>query len=232
MACLKPYSEPLGPQPSTDEIDVLRAHMTLIRWLLCPRIPIILDIKGLADTKRTNKKTLAYAFDVVGADAVTVNPVYGTDQFEPFLEKYSDNYFFLLCYPSVSESVFHARLASGYFLWEHIALSAKALNGCYGNVGLVVGANAPPEVMRRVRELAGDDVVMLMPGLGAQGGSVAQAVRYGSASAKESNIIFCAGDSVVHAVRGRGYEVAAREAAAAYVKKIAAALKRLEAKKS
>lgn len=230
-AALKPYTEPLGPSPNPDEVDALRGHITLMRWLLCPTVPIIFDAKALADTKRTNAKTLEYAFRVVDADAITVNPAYGTGRFEEFLRRYPEKHFFLLCYPSVRDTVFHMKLQSGNFLWEHIALSAKNLNSCYGNVGLVVGATAPAETMRRIRALAGQDVVMLMPGLGAQGGSIRNAIRCGASGRENPNIILCAGDSVVHAKRGPGYDVAAEQAVSAYVGEIKKELKRLEAKK-
>lgn len=92
----------------------------------------------------------------------------------------------------------------------------------------MVGANAPPEVMRRIRYLAGPRSVFLMPGIGAQGGSIRNALQSAVVSAEDPRIILCAGDSVVHALRGRGYEVAAKEAAAAYVRRIKKELAHLE----
>lgn len=74
-AALRPYEDRLERQPikeDIDEINVLRAHIQMIRWLLYSDIPTILDIEGLSDiVKRTDEKTLVYAFDVAGADAVT-----------------------------------------------------------------------------------------------------------------------------------------------------------------
>ena len=49
-----------------------------------PEIPIILDAKR-ADIGSTNKAHIGYAFDYVGADAITLHPYLGREALEPFL---------------------------------------------------------------------------------------------------------------------------------------------------
>lgn len=51
-----------------------------------PDVPVILDIKR-ADIGNTNRGYVAEAFDVIGADAVTVNPYFGAEALQPFLER-------------------------------------------------------------------------------------------------------------------------------------------------
>ena len=51
-----------------------------------PDIPLILDAKR-GDIARTSEKYAKEAFDVIGADAVTVNPYLGLDALEPFLQR-------------------------------------------------------------------------------------------------------------------------------------------------
>ena len=49
-----------------------------------PHIPIILDAKR-ADIGSTNEAYIAYAFDYVGADAITLQPYLGLEALQPFL---------------------------------------------------------------------------------------------------------------------------------------------------
>jgi orotidine-5'-phosphate decarboxylase len=80
------------------------------------------------------------------------------------------------------------------------------------NCGLVVGATRPKE-LRRIRSLV-PDMPLLIPGVGAQGGDVRSAVRYGCASDGMMAIIN-ASRSIIYASRGEDFARAAREAALA-----------------
>jgi len=64
-------------------------------------------------------------------------------------------------------------------LYQHVALKCRLWNTT-GNVGLVVGATYPQE-LSRLRELC-PDMVFLIPGVGAQGGSLEDTVRFGTDS--------------------------------------------------
>jgi orotidine-5'-phosphate decarboxylase len=80
------------------------------------------------------------------------------------------------------------------------------------NCGLVVGATRPKE-LRRIRSLV-PDMPLLIPGIGAQGGDVRSAVRYGCASDGMMAIIN-ASRSIIYASRGEDFARSAREAALA-----------------
>jgi len=74
-----------------------------------------------------------------------------------------------------------------------------------------VGATYPAE-LAAVRALAGD-MPLLVPGVGAQGGDVAQAVKSGQ-SAAGAGLIISASRSILYASAGEDFAAAARAATA------------------
>lgn len=132
------------------------------------------DIIVLCDAKRGDigSTSEAYAEAILttqGYDAVTVNPLMGHDAVEPFL-RLPERGAFLLCLTS--------NPGADDFLVKHdlylrIAEKAASWNR-HGNVGLVVGATRPEQALR-VREVA-PDLPLLIPGVGAQGGSIGEII--------------------------------------------------------
>lgn len=99
-----------------------------------------------------------------------------------FLENYENKGAFLLCKTSNpgSNELLGSRMLSGVTLYEHIA---KLVGGDWSRktkamLGLVVGAT-DPDALRVAREAAGDDVWILAPGVGAQGGDLIDACKAG-----------------------------------------------------
>jgi orotidine-5'-phosphate decarboxylase len=81
-----------------------------------------------------------------------------------------------------------------------------------GNCLLVVGATYP-EDMAQVRQLVGDDMVLLVPGLGAQGGDAEAAVKAGMNEAGRGLIINSA-RAILYSSSGDDFAEAARAEAA------------------
>jgi uridine monophosphate synthetase len=134
-------------------------------------IPVILDAKR-GDIGSTARAYAKAAFEVWGADAVTVNPYLGYDSLKPFLD-YVDKGVFLLCHTSnEGAGDFQTLRSGGYALHELVAL--KALEW---GAALVVGATYP-QALSRIRELA-PDAWILVPGVGAQGGDLEGALAAG-----------------------------------------------------
>lgn len=139
----------------------------------------------IADAKRGDIGTTAerYAtaiFEVLGFDAMTVNPYQGFDSVEPYIRD-SEHGALVLCKTSNPGSADFQDLRgeeTGAPLWETVA--RRALDWNVGdNVGLVVGATYP-EQLGRVRALA-PDMPILVPGVGTQGGDAAESVLRGAA---------------------------------------------------
>lgn len=145
-----------------------------------PEIPVILDAKR-GDIASTARAYAQAAFQSLGAAAMTVNPYLGGDSLEPFLED-AGHGVFLLCKTSNSGSadlqdlLLQGEAPAGLRLYEMVARLAQGWNH-NGNLGLVVGATHP-QALRLVRRLA-PDLWFLVPGVGAQGGDLSQALDAG-----------------------------------------------------
>lgn len=174
-------------------------------------IPVLLDAKrgDIGDTTRAYARA---AFDSLGADAITASPYLGRDALEPFLA-YEDRHTFVLCRTSNpgAGAVQELTLSDGVPLYEHIASLAREWN-TRGNVGLVVGATRP-EQAARVRARCPDQL-LLLPGIGAQGGDLDAAVR-AALDARGGGILVNASRSILYASDGPGFAAAARAAAQA-----------------
>lgn len=131
-------------------------------------VPVILDAKR-GDIGSTAEAYAHAAFDVWRADAVTVNPYLGHDSLSPFLKRH-DKGVFVLCHTSnPSAGEFQTLSIGDHQLYEIVAQRAVKWN-TQGNLGLVVGATHPQELVA-VRRIA-PHMWLLVPGIGAQGGDL------------------------------------------------------------
>jgi len=169
-------------------------------------IPIIGDAKR-GDVGNTAKAYAKALFSTFGFDAATVNPYLGFDSIEPFTS-YRDKGVFILCRTSNSGASDFQDLHSnaGLSLYEEVAHKAKEWN-VYGNIGLVVGATCPEE-LKKVRSIC-PEMPFLIPGIGAQGGDLASAVKYGM-DAKGERAIITVSRQIIYASRERDFAEAAR----------------------
>jgi orotidine-5'-phosphate decarboxylase len=173
-----------------------------------PGVLVILDSKR-GDMGNTAERYAREAFERYAADAVTVNPYLGTDSLEPFL-KYADRGVVILCRTSNPGARDLQDLeVSGRKLYHVVAeMAAKRWNS-RGNCMLVVGATYPRE-LKEVREIVGD-MPLLVPGVGAQGGDVAQALQNGQTS-KGTGLVVSSSRAILYASSGDDFATAARNA--------------------
>ncbi len=136
----------------------------------------------LLDGKRGDlgNTAAAYAralFDVLGADAITVNPLQGGDAVAPFLGRPGRGVFILArtSNPGAADFLEAPAGPEGFPLYQRIVTEAQTWDRGRGGVGFVVGATAPHAVAE-VRRLA-PNAPLLLPGVGAQGGDLAETVR-------------------------------------------------------
>ncbi len=175
-------------------------------------IPVLLDAKR-GDIGNTSAAYAKAVFEVLGVDAVTVNAYGGRDAVEPFLE-HEDRGIFIWCRSSNPSAGDFQDLATEFEgrslpLWQVFALRARDWNAA-GNVGLVVGATYPAQ-LAQARALC-PDMPILVPAVGAQEGSLAEAVRAGL-DADQRGIIISASRSVLYASRDADFALASRAAA-------------------
>lgn len=156
------------------------AALERLRAAIPADVPVVMDAKR-GDIGTTAARHAAALFDGLGADAVTVSPYLGEEAIRPLLER-GDRFAYVLCRtsnPGAGE-LQDLLVSGGDPLWAVVARRA-ATWGPGGTVGLVVGATAPAE-LAAIRELA-PGLAMLVPGVGAQGGSIEAVLAAGPATA-------------------------------------------------
>jgi orotidine 5'-phosphate decarboxylase subfamily 2 len=166
---------------------------------------LILDGKR-GDVAGTSAAYARALFDVLGADAITVNALQGGDAVAPFLSHPGRGVFILARTSNPGAADFlEAPASHGGPLYQRIVAEAQGWDPDGGTVGFVVGATAP-DAVADVRRLA-PRAPLLLPGVGAQGGSLEETV----AAALDAD----GGGAVVSVSRGiatapQGPEAAAR----------------------
>jgi orotidine-5'-phosphate decarboxylase len=173
-----------------------------------PSIPVIGDAKR-GDVGHSARAYARALFEVWGFDAATVNPYMGHDSLEPFLEYKERGVFLLARTSNPGAGDFQELSFRGKPLYHWIALKAREWNR-YGNIGLVAGATFP-EGLRKLRQLC-PDMLLLIPGIGAQGGDLGQSVAYGL-DGRGKGAIFATSREVLYASRGKDFALRAREKA-------------------
>lgn len=170
VSLCEPYAAAFKPNSAFFETDRsgLVALQGVSRFLAAaaPGAVSIYDAKR-GDIGNTSAKYADAGLVQMGFDSITVNPLMGLDSVEPFLDN-PENGVFLLCLTSNSGA---ADFLLQNELYKRIAEKAVQWNR-NGNVGLVVGATRA-EHAAAVREIA-PDLPLLIPGVGAQGGSLTE----------------------------------------------------------
>jgi orotidine 5'-phosphate decarboxylase subfamily 2 len=149
-------------------------------------ILIVLDGKR-NDIGNTAQKYAQSLFDTLKADAITINPYLGKDGVSPFLE-YTDKCSFILCRTSnPSAGDFQDLLVSSTPVYQIVAKKIREWDA-NKNCGAVVGATYPEE-LKTVRTILGDEIPILIPGIGKQGGDIEKTVRNGTNARGEMALI-------------------------------------------
>jgi orotidine-5'-phosphate decarboxylase len=141
--------------------------------LIPENILIIGDAKR-GDIGNTSRMYAESVFNWFRCDSVTVNPYMGTDSVQPFLN-YNDKLIFILALTSNpgAEDFEKLKLSDGTYLFQRIIRKVKEWNK--SNCGIVFGATKLEELKDNI-DLIGD-LPVLLPGVGAQGGSLEEVVK-------------------------------------------------------
>ncbi len=190
-----------------------------------PGIPIFLDCKR-NDIDRTQQRYQIAHFEIDGVDGMNFSPYMGEDCIKDLINrKHLERALVGLCYtsnPSARE-IQDIELASGQLLWEFIAERtlawAKDL-GVVENAGLVMAAayekpegsgNIYSEHLTRCREIVGNELWFLTPGIDAQGGFIAETVQ--AAYVGHGSIAINSSSGICLASQGEDFAEAAAEKA-------------------
>jgi len=146
----------------------------------------LLDIK-LSDIGSTIDAGL-YWIDRLGFDAVTFSPFpgyeNGVDAVYKWSEKKQKGIFALCRMSNPGTHDYQSRIMDGEKFYKRLARDAFM----HGSNGYVVGCTASEE-LQEIREIIGEETLILSPGLGAQGGDPETALRYGTNSRGEGLIV-------------------------------------------
>ena len=139
------------------------------------------EIFTIADAKRgdignTSSKYAKTFFETLNFDSITVNPYMGRDSIEPFLE-YENKHSILLSLTSNSGSSDFQFQLDGETPF-YLSVIKKSLSWKNKeNLMYVIGATKA-ESLKEVREIIPNSF-LLVPGIGAQGGSLSDVCRFG-----------------------------------------------------
>ena len=139
------------------------------------------DIFTIADAKRGdigNTSTM-YAkafFEDLNFDSVTVAPYMGRDSIEPFLEFENKHAIMLALTSNIGAFDFQTKNTDGKELYKVIIETSKTWKNSQ-KLMYVVGATKA-EFFEEIRKIIPDSFI-LVPGLGAQGGSLQEVCKYG-----------------------------------------------------
>lgn len=188
-----------------------------VRRLIPPTIPVIADAKR-GDIGSTSAAYARAIFEQLEFDAATVSPYLGWDALAPFMQ-YQGKALFVLCKTSnPGAGNLQDLLVDGEPLYLRLARQAIAQES-QAEVGLVVGATYP-DSLRAVRTLD-QDMLLLVPGVGAQGARAGEALAAGANSSGE-NALISVSREILHASPGREFAAAAESAARRLVEEMRA----------
>lgn len=172
------------------------------------------DIFLIADAKRgdignTSKMYAEAFFDQLGFDAITLSPYMGRDSISPFLD-FPGKWGILLGLTSNegSADVQEIITRDGQSVYESV-ISASAEWGDADSLMYVVGATRA-EKLAAIRTLIPDHF-LLIPGVGAQGGSLEEVAHNGMNG--RCGLLVNASRSIIYADITKRFEIAARQAA-------------------
>ena len=168
----------------------LKATMNRIRFM-DPELPVIGDMK-VGDIGNSNWKYARKAFEYFGSDAITITPYPGKEALQPFLDQKNKGIFVLCRTSNKGSDEFQGRNVvvsdRQVPLYRYVAHRVANFWNQNGNCGLVVGATCPEE-LSEVRMIAGDNMPILIPGIGEQGGDLKAVLKAGRNSDGQGMII-------------------------------------------
>lgn len=173
-----------------------------------PSLFIIADAKrgDIGNTARQYALTFFVSFDF---DAVTISPYMGRDAVEPFLD-FTGKWVILLGLTSNQGARDYQlqRMESGRYLFEEVIEQSK-IWGNPDNLMYVVGATKSSHI-KRIREIIPRNF-LLVPGIGAQGGSLDEVMESGSN--EEVGLLINSSRGIIYSSHGPDFDESAAQAA-------------------
>lgn len=182
-----------------------------------PEMFIIADAKR-GDIGNTSSQYAKAMFEHLKADAVTLNPYMGYDSVAPFVgfqDAYepAKNFWAVILALTSNKGSFDFQMITdkhGIPLYQHVlATTSGWKESSFENTMYVVGATRT-EMLTEVRKIVPKHF-LLVPGVGAQGGSLEEVAQYGMT--KDCGLLVNSSRGILYASNNDGYAYAASEAA-------------------
>lgn len=190
-------------------IDGMRALDATVDYIRSryPEIFLIADAKR-GDIGNTAKMYAKAFFETMDFDAVTVAPYMGADSVTPFLG-YKDRWAIVLALTSnASAFQFQNAVKDGRPLYQAVMEEMMSIS-TPDNMMFVVGATKADK-LSEIRSFCPDNF-LLVPGVGAQGGSAEEVMAHGSND--KGGLLINSSRGVIYASSGSDFEQAAAKAA-------------------
>ena len=201
------------PNTAFYESRGVKGWQTLVdTWKHIPK-----DIFTIADAKRgdigNTSSMYAEAFfneesSAMSFDSITVAPYMGKDSVAPFLEHPNKWVILLALTSNTGSQDFQAKQSEDQKLYEQVITTSQQW-ATSDQMMYVVGATKAEE-FQHIRQLAPDHF-LLVPGVGAQGGSLSAVSQYGLNS--QCGVLIHAARSIIYASNGLDFAEKAREEA-------------------
>ena len=171
------------------------------------------DIFTIADAKRgdignTSRMYARTFFEQYNFDAITVAPYMGGDSVQPFLE-FENKWVILLALTSNpgSQDFQHFTNTANEVLYQKVITTSKSWAG-NDQLMYVVGATHPDK-LRKIRKILPHHF-LLIPGVGAQGGTVDEVMNAASVM-DECNLLINSSRGILYAGDGQDFDETARQ---------------------
>lgn len=164
----------------------------------------------IADAKRgdignTSTRYAKAFFEDLNFDSVTIAPYMGKDSVEPFLA-FEDKFAILLALTSNGGSAdFQTKTVDGKPLYQEVLKTASQYENS-DRLMYVVGATKA-EYLTEIRNII-PDAFLLVPGVGAQGGSLNEVVKYGKN--EQVGLLVNSSRGIIYASQEKDFAQAAR----------------------
>lgn len=171
------------------------------------------DIFTIADAKRgdignTSKMYANAFFNTLNFDSITVAPYMGEDSVTPFLD-FDNKWVILLALTSNKGADDFQFFSNGKEKLFEKVLNQSQKWGNDENLMYVIGATRP-EMLKEIRNIVPDHF-LLVPGVGAQGGSLAEVCKYGMN--KDCGLLVNSSRGIIYAGNDENFADAARNSA-------------------
>tara|TARA_B100000902_G_scaffold201132_1_gene191645 strand:+ start:4317 stop:5123 length:807 start_codon:yes stop_codon:yes gene_type:complete len=172
------------------------------------------DIFTIADAKRgdignTSSMYAKTFFESMDFDSITVNPYMGSDSVEPFL-KFKNKWVILLALTSNIGSQDFQKISdrNNIKLYENVIKKSSKWEG-NERIMYVIGATQS-QSLKEIRKIIPNHF-LLVPGIGAQGGSLAEVIENGLNS--EYGLLINSSRSIIYSSKDLDFASSARKAA-------------------